>query len=113
MTLAGKSLFEFVVVLPRCPLALRSCSSEAQFGFFQFGHANTFMSFAAVTRSRNAMHSVPRSTALICTILCCYRPTRPPVFPTLATVPQNSQVQGSILRPLIPAFAAIWALLGA
>src|SRR5260370_32337875 len=66
MTAAGKSLFELIVVLPRCPLALGSCSSEAQFGFFQFGHAITFMSFAAVTRSRNAMHSVPRSAALIC-----------------------------------------------
>ncbi len=49
MTLAGKSLLELVVVLPRCPLALGSCSSEAQFGFFQFGHAITFMIFAAVT----------------------------------------------------------------
>jgi hypothetical protein len=57
MTLAGKSLLELVVVLPRCPLALGSCSSEAQFGFFQFGHAITFMIFAAVTRSRSAMHS--------------------------------------------------------
>jgi hypothetical protein len=81
MTLAGKSLFEFVVVLPRCPLALGSCSSEAQFGFFQIGHANTFMSFAAVTRSRNAMHSVPRSAPLICSHympLPAYAPGRLP-----------------------------------
>jgi hypothetical protein len=59
MTFAGKSFFELVVVLPRCPLSLGSCSSEAQFGFFQFGHAITFMCFAAGTRSRNATHSVP------------------------------------------------------
>jgi hypothetical protein len=58
MTFAGKSLFELIVVLPRCPLAVGSRSSEAQFGFFQFGHAVTFMSFAAVARSRNAMHLV-------------------------------------------------------
>jgi hypothetical protein len=29
MTLAGKSLFKLIVVLPRCPLALGSCSSQA------------------------------------------------------------------------------------
>jgi hypothetical protein len=34
MTLAGKSLFKLIVVLPRCPLALGSRSSEVQFGFF-------------------------------------------------------------------------------
>jgi hypothetical protein len=45
MTLAGKILFKLIVVLPRCPLALGSCSSEAQFGFFQFGHTITFMVF--------------------------------------------------------------------
>jgi hypothetical protein len=45
MTLAGKSLFKLIVALPRCPLALGSCSSEAQFGFFQFGHTITFMIF--------------------------------------------------------------------
>jgi hypothetical protein len=45
MTLAGKSLFKLIVVLPRCPLALGSCSSEVQFGFFQFGHAITFTIF--------------------------------------------------------------------
>jgi hypothetical protein len=49
MTLAGKSLFELVVVLPRCPLALGSCSPEAQFGFFQLGHVITLKGFAAVT----------------------------------------------------------------
>jgi hypothetical protein len=45
MTFARKSLFKLIVVLPRSPLALGSCSSEAQFGFFQFGHAITFMIF--------------------------------------------------------------------
>jgi hypothetical protein len=59
VTFAGKSFFELVVVLPRCPLSLGSGSSEAQFGFFQFGHAITFMGFAAGTQSRNATHSVP------------------------------------------------------
>jgi hypothetical protein len=29
MTFAGKSLFKLVVILPRCPLVLGSCSSES------------------------------------------------------------------------------------
>jgi hypothetical protein len=45
MTFAGKSLFKLIIVLPRCPLALGSCSSETQFGFFQFGHTIAFMIF--------------------------------------------------------------------
>ena len=59
MTLAGKSLFKLIVVLPRCPLALGSCSSEAQFGFFQFGHIITFMVFglSLALGARSAMHS--------------------------------------------------------
>jgi hypothetical protein len=44
MTFAGKSLFKLIFVLLRGPLALGSCSSEAQFGFFQFGHTLTFRS---------------------------------------------------------------------
>jgi hypothetical protein len=45
--------------LPRCPLALGSCSSEAQFGFFQFGHIITFMVFglSLALGARSAMHS--------------------------------------------------------
>jgi hypothetical protein len=85
--------------LPRCPLALGSCSSEAQFGFFQFGHAITFMSVAAVTRSRNAMHLVPRSAALISVLICCYRPTRPAVFPTLDEIPRK------IHKSKVPSFS--------
>jgi hypothetical protein len=42
MTFAGKILFKFVVVLPRGPLALGSCSSESYFSFFQFRHIPSF-----------------------------------------------------------------------